>query len=330
MMKKIAVRDFSFFLAFNFFVTEKSYLDMFQKKFLYKCRYSNIIYDYFQLCRDYEQQCSSAPHCSILNCPRGDDELSEICNSNFHCPENCKCWNPGEIFCKNGNIFFKNDSSKYYMKSLYLENVNGGEILQKLNQIKEFYLIALNIRNSKITENSLILPFPNLKYLNLSSNSIRIISRKHFVKTINLEILMLFNNKFEYFEEYSMEYLINLKELIIENSNLRFLGKYVFPKLNKLKTLKILNSRILNIDNFVQNLLNLEELNLRKSHLNEKGVNSDLNFQFNKKLRLVISEYYTLCCFVKKNQPSAKCHAKKRDFFSCENLIGSVLKKGYP
>lgn len=232
------------------------------------------------------------------------------------------------MFCKNEKITFKNYSSKYFLKTLFLENVNGGEILQSLFEIKEFYLISLNAINSNLTDNTLILSFPNLRLLNLSLNSIKILRSQHFSKTILLEKLLLINNNFKMIEKNAFENLNNLIELHVMNSNLQFLTKNLFPKSNKLKKLMIKNSKILSIDKrFFKNLYLLEELNFLKSDLDGENVISQLDFQSNKKLSLLISDYYTLCCFLKKHHPSSKCLPKNIDSFTCENLIGSITKK---
>lgn len=210
-----------------------------------------------------------------------------------------------------------------------MENVNGGEILQRMKKIKEFYLIALAVVNCEITEKTLLLPFPNLRFLNLSSNLINVLNSNHFSLLKNLEILILSKNTFEILKSRTFEHLINLREIEIENSIISFFGENLFSKLNKLKKMNLKNSKIFHIfDNFLKNLIFLQNLNLFKSFLNEKNVISKLNFQFNKKLDFVSSNYFTLCCFLKIHRPSAFCRPKENDYFSCENLIGSKLKKG--
>lgn len=295
---------------------------------MFKCRYANVFFDEYELCVIKDKYCSSKKSCTLLNCPRGDDELDEICHSNFQCPENCIYWNPGEFFCKNGKIQFQNHSSKYYLKSLILQNVNGDEILLYLKRINENYLIYLNAFKSNLTENSLILPFPNLRYLNLSFNSIENIKYKHFSKTIFLEKLILSNMKIQSIHKNAFKNLKYLKYFKIKNSILKLIGTNIFSKLNILKKLKITFSKIFEIeDNLLNDLNNLEELNLTKTSLDNKKTLPKLNFQIHKYLRSVTSEYYILCCLLKKNHNSVECLPKEISFYSCESLIGSFSKK---
>lgn len=295
---------------------------------MYKCRYSNRLIDFHEMCHEYDDQCSSTD-CAILNCHRGDDELKEVCISNLYCPKNCDCWNAAELFCRNGRVQFKHGSYKYFFKTLYLENVNGPEILENLYSLEEYYLIFLYIANSNLTEETLFLPFPNLKYLNISFNSIKILKKDHFSKTVYLEKLIFSDIQFELIAERAFNNLKMLKHLEFINTILRYLNKNLFLMSNKLKFFKIQNSKILNIDeNFFKNLIHLEELNFLGSDLNEKNVTSRLNFQFNKNLRLVITDYYIICCFLKKDHAFSECKAKYTDFSSCNSLIGSTPKKG--
>lgn len=305
-------------------------IDSFSSKFLYKCRYANVYYNINELCTNYSKLCSNIPHCTIMNCPRGDDEIEEICKSIIDCPKNCICSNPSEMICKNGKIFLKENSSlKYYLRSFYIENVNGQEILQTMKKIREFYLVAVTAISSNLTDETLILPFPNLKYLNLSSNSIKTLKNQYFLTTVSLEKLIFSNNKFKLINENSLENLNNLKILVFENSNINYLNKNLFKKSYKLKILKIQNSKILEFDdNFLSTFVNLEELNLRKSYFHKQNDISRLNFQSNEKLRKLNSEYFIICCFLKEHQNNVECLPENVNFFTCGNLIGSLTKKG--
>lgn len=313
-------------IVFFFFYLIK---DLHKPKHLYKCRYSNIFSDNLDLCRNYDEACKNSFQCTDINCPRGDDVLQEVCHSNFHCPKECKCWNPSEMVCKNGKIEFLKLPKKYYLKSLRVENVNGDEILEMLIKIKEVYITYLNILNSNLTEKTLFLPFPNLKYLNLSLNSIKILKKVHLSKLHFLEILIFNDNNFKSINENAFGNLKNLRELILKNCRIYSIKKNIFLNSNKLKKLKIINSRIFSIeDNFLRYLNKLEEIDFFKSDLNEKTVISYLNFKLNKNLKFLKSNYFKLCCFLKKNIQSSKiCWPNKSEFFSCESLIGSLSRK---
>lgn len=233
------------------------------------------------------------------------------------------------MFCENKPIKFKKDLSNYYLKSLFLKNVNGNEILKTLMEIKEFYLIALSVVKSNLTEETLLLPFPNLKYLNISDNQIKILKKKHFSNLKFLEKLIFSKMKFYSINTNAFENLINLRDLQLKNCHISYLGENLFSNLNKLRKLTIINSRIIDVNDkdFLKKFKYLEELNFLKSHFEDKKIFSYFDFRLNINLKLVKSEYYTLCCILMRDNPTAICWPQNSDFVTCESLIGKISKK---
>ncbi|XP_044265512.1 leucine-rich repeat-containing protein 70-like [Tribolium madens] len=161
--------------------------------------------------------------------------------------------------------FTKNSINYLYLISSQIFAIKG----RAFNKLK--FLKVINLRNNSVTD---LDPesFTNLTrvtQVDLSHNSLRILTNKMFHKLTNLDLLNLNHNNIYYIQPDAFKGLSNLRHLYLSNNRLERLEGYVFKYLPNLLLLYLEHNSIISIDSFAfANLSNLNALYLNNNSIN--------------------------------------------------------------
>ena len=170
----------------------------------------------------------------VHDCPVGNDEL--LCElKNTVCPKLCVCLYFA-LLCSKITIMVLDISGlpfvAYHLTSCALTTVN----LLKYNQ----FTAVLNLTNNEIGDAcSSMSHIVSLAAVDLSKNSIMIISKGCFISLNHLHTINLQVNNLSLAESKSFQNLAMVKLIDISNNKLLFLSKNTFYNIAKIDTLKL-------------------------------------------------------------------------------------------
>ncbi|EFA09704.2 insulin-like growth factor-binding protein complex acid labile subunit [Tribolium castaneum] len=161
--------------------------------------------------------------------------------------------------------FTKNSINYLYLISSQIVTIKGHAF------VKMKFLKIVNLRNNSISD---LDPesFTNLTrvtQVDLSHNSLRILTNNLFSELANLDLLNLNHNTVFYIQPDAFKGLSNLRHLYLSHNRLERLEGYVFKYLPNLLLLYLEHNRIISIDSFAfANLSNLNALYLNNNSIN--------------------------------------------------------------
>lgn len=120
----------------------------------------------------------------------------------------------------------------------------------------------------KIDQDAFSSHLKQLKYLNLCSNNIESLVRRHFMNFINLKHLDLENNRLKRLDENIFSDLKNLKKLSLRKNELEVLDAKSFVGLESLIYLNLSHNKLSHLDvRILDNLPQFLRINLRRNAL---------------------------------------------------------------
>lgn len=267
----------------------------------------------------------------IIDCKYGTDEL--FCKEKLICPKKCIC-NPIYIINCSKESLLEQPLKTTGQKMLIISDLNKTiEAFQSLS-ITYFEIEKTNFQKFKILN-----LLPNLYYLKITKcnlinlneiylNNDNDNNENEFVFMI--QYLNLMDNPIEINYEYSFKNFHNLYELNLSKTKIKYLTKNLFKNLNKLKILKINYCKLSKI--YKNSLIPLKLLNIFQ--LKSTKILQSINIFSNeiienlKNLKYFLSDYYEICCMLKKfHQNYSKCIPNKSLIKSCNDVLSSLILK---
>ncbi|KAL3889735.1 hypothetical protein ACJMK2_002064 [Sinanodonta woodiana] len=272
-----------------------------------RCNQSNI-------CIPPSQVCDGFKHC-----PAGDDEI--FCN--ISCPGACICQGTF-VDCSDGRInatdivLLSKESRK-----IILSNSTIGKIIVPF--ILPMAFLA-NLSDSGIEEiqPGLFESMKNLRTLDISYNTLRVLHKNTFKGLVNLQELVIGNNIYlTTIERGAFQDLENISEIYLTHLHISFLGSDTFEGLSKLKKIDLRFSKLSHVENRAfYGLDKLESLiiSYNKIKVFDSEIFSGLTY-----LRYLETDEYELCCLKPSTVGEANCHLSQAvEFYSCEDLVRNV------
>ena len=267
------------------------------------------------MCLHVDQVCDGWPQC-----PERDDEL--LCDAS--CPSQCLCQGLAFVCDKPYNVFEHTDI-KYLDASGSLMSVSDVEPL--------FHLVYLNLASCRISNLNLNFSLPNLQKLDLSSNSLQMLSWSHVDYLPNLRYLILKENYILssiYFDSTSSKF--SHSRLYLLDFSFTSINTFHIPANISIPSLKVLNVSFINqgitFASGLQGLSLVENLILESTLLHPFNV---YMFQGMTLLSDVHADDFRACC--KSVLPEGfnpdHCKSQENPVSSCESIISSNLFQGF-
>ena len=268
----------------------------------------------FYRCRGAVTCVHSSDVCDgIPQCPQHDDEL--LCELTT-CPGNCTCYGLA-FFCSSVTPLSKFSAIRF------LHGDGSGMTMADVSN--NSMLVHLSLRRCHLAQLSSI-SLPNLRFLDLTDNVLRVVLAKHFYHLQNLKHLILAGNPLQpsFVKDTNLSSaLVALREMDLSRVHIEDLEFAL-----KLPMLEILNlskcgiQRVLG-DGF-KRLESLRVLDARKCPM---AVIPATIFEGLSALEELYADNYKLCCpsILPSDFDVSNCHAPHDEVSSCEALLRSGL-----
>ena len=231
---------------------------------------------------------------NVKHCPHEDDEhfclLSQVI-----CPSVCQCLS-FVIKCAKiiGNLNIKHNHLP-----LHVVKVTNSSKIFTFNLLQKIYLFSILIaENSNLDHLCLLFTSPkSWLILNVGFNRISSIYQNCFNEAPYMHTINISHNKLSHISERSFWKLYSLKQLDVSHNPLTKLSSNIIGNSNSLLFIYMTGIEITVTEKYVF------------KHL---------------KLRILQTNDYKMCCLVKSD---TKCISNKPWYFSCQNLLGTMLIK---
>ena len=156
---------------------------------------------------------------------------------------------------------------------LNLEKLDlGGNLLSNIRpseiQFPKVSTLLLNGNSIVDIYKSLFYSFPNLKYLNLSSNKIKVFVFNAYIGNYTKSLKTLLLSKCELKDVRHVDVFVNLESLHLEHNIIEVISIHMFNKLFNLKNLYLDNNAIVSLRPYTfQDLRSLVRLSLKNNHM---------------------------------------------------------------
>lgn len=263
------------------------------------------------MCIPLDQVCDGHTQCI-----HGDDE--RLCN--FICPSNCTCIGY-TANCSASD--FTLDRSEYIPKTTRLINLSFNKYLRSIltsSHLDLSVLVSLNLSFCNIDELSRFAfrKIRNLKILDLSSNSIKVIAERTFTYLNQLRSLRLEGNfDLAVIEPEAFSGLAYVRNLDFAGAKLRIISAYTFSGLN-LEGIDLSNNSINEIEDFAFSDLIVKRINFENNYISlfRKEIFTGVGG-----LKELKTPEYKFCCIRPTYVKEEDCYPTKDEFSSCEDLM---------
>ncbi|KAL8618459.1 hypothetical protein ACOMHN_049876 [Nucella lapillus] len=265
----------------------------------FRCRISII-------CVHADNICDGWPHC-----PLHDDELA--CDA--VCAEGCLC--QGHALLCSQPISLANFPQ---LRSLYA----AGSGMALTDMAQHSYIVDLVLAHCSLTAFPSVILL-NLKFLDLSANSLRHINITSFHGLVNLQRLSLSSNPLASIRTYSQPFIPikTVRAIDLSHTNLSVLDAEVWSSFPGVQTLNLSSSSLHTIiPAALQSMPGLTELYMKGSPV--QTFHPDI-FKGLSHLKVIVAQNYKLCCskILPANFDASKCYAPTDEISSCEDLLRS-------
>ena len=264
------------------------------------------------ICVHADHLCDGWPHC-----PQRDDEW--LCN--VTCPSECLCRGLA-LLCS------VHPSIRLNPQIRYLDAQNSQITLQELPM--SWYLVHLNLANCSLTNLS-FMNFPNLRFLDLSMNGLRIVNVSIFTVLENLESVSFSGNPLgQIYSDYdsSIEQT-TLRTIDLSRTKLKVFSSKAFSNFSRLQSLNLSYTDIHTIlpGGFRFTPL-LTYLYMAGSPV--KTFPEDLYRELTH-IRYISAQTHKLCCkiLLLDHSQSMVCHANRDELSSCEDLLRNEIYRAF-
>ncbi|KAL3865934.1 hypothetical protein ACJMK2_043279 [Sinanodonta woodiana] len=184
----------------------------------------------------------------------------------------------------------------------------------------------VNLSDSGIEEilPGLFEPMKNLRTLDISYNTVRVLHKNIFKGLVSLHTLVLGNNLYlTTIERGAFRDLENILEINLTYLHISFLGSETFEGLHKLKKIDLRFNKIYHVENHA--FYGLDKLESLLISYNEIKIFDNEIFGGLTSLRHLETDEYELCCLKPSTVDEANCHLSQTfEFYSCEDLVRNV------
>ena len=224
-----------------------------------------------------------------FNCPYQDDEYLCLLKD-IKCPPVCHC-TALAIRCYNVNIL--EDTLSIHLPYIAVTMLSCTLFIEDQLKTVFQYVSFLFITNTNLKKLcDVVSLMKHTKLLHSSNNAINTI-RSHCFKNINaLKVIKLNNNMLHYIQKFAFCNLTNILYIDLSNNKLTVVSKHSFIGSEKLSFLSLQNTT-----------------------LDVRSIKYLLN---SLKIKLLQSEYFSLCCSESQN---FECSAKKPWYIACSALL---------
>ncbi|XP_070196452.1 relaxin receptor 2-like [Littorina saxatilis] len=269
----------------------------------YRCRASSVCVHPDHLCDGWPQ------------CPQRDDEL--FCN--MTCPEGCMCQGRASV-CRQPL------SVSSFLELRYVDA--GGSRMTLSDADGVVYLIHLSLASCGLTRLT-SLHLPNLRYMDLSHNSLQTINMTVFLSVLNLKTLTLAGNPLNnlYSAPSGLQHT-TLSTIDLSKTSLELFESKPFSDFLALRHLNLSHTKIRTIGrdgfHFTQSVNNLDLTGSPVAYFE-----ADL-YQGLENIENIRSDNYKLCCerLLPSHFPKQSCFAPQDEISTCEDLLPSATYRG--
>ena len=182
------------------------------------------------------------------------------------------------------------------------------------------YLTHLNLSSCEITDLpvDIFMSMNRLKVLDLSFNKIRHLKAKMFLNQANLELLLLCGNSESLIiEPEAFLGLVSLQHLNLNSLRIERISKGAFATL-QLKELTMYHSHINEIES-----VSLDKLDVEAMYLNSSTIDTftETMFHGGTGTQIFVTDEYKYCCVRPVSVQEENCYPQKDEFSSCDDLI---------
>ncbi|KAL3865938.1 hypothetical protein ACJMK2_043283 [Sinanodonta woodiana] len=242
---------------------------------------------------------------------------------NISCPGACICQGTF-VDCRDGRInatdigLLSKESRK-----IFFSNSTIGKIIVPFI-LPMAFLVNLSDSGIEEIQPGLFESMKNLRTLDISYNTIRVLHKNTFIRLVSLQELILGNNIYlTTIERGAFRDLENVLEIYLTHSRISFLESDTFEGLNKLKKIDLRFNKIYHVEN--RALYGLDKLESLLISYNEIKIFDNEIFGGLTSLRYLETDEYELCCLKPSSVDEASCHLSQTfEFYSCEDLVRNV------